>query len=140
MSTTNTKSRRPKLVWVVFLYYVLTTALAVGSFLWLLSHKDIISPQALAAFEQIPALGWVFTVVIQILTVAGAIALFVLRRAAFPLLVAALCVSVFETVLYCVHILPQSGNPISLTLVIVWAIDLAVILYARSLRNRQVLT
>jgi hypothetical protein len=136
----STKSGRPKLVWVVFLYYLLATLLAVGSLLWLLSHVDTLPPQTIAAFREITPVGWVFTVLIQVLTLAGAIALFALRRVAFPLFVAALCVSAFETLLYCVHVLPQSGNPISLTLIVVWAIDLAVILYARSLRNRQVLT
>jgi hypothetical protein len=135
-----TKSRRPKLVWVVFLYYMLATVLAVGSLLWLLSHVDSLPPQTLAAFREITPVGWVFTVLIQVLTLAGAIALFALRRAAFPLFVAALCVSAFETLLYCLHVLPQSGNPISLTLIVVWVIDLAVILYTRRLRNRQVLT
>jgi hypothetical protein len=130
---------RPKLVWVVFLFYLLTNAVAVGSLLWLW-HASSVSPQALAAIQAISPLGWVFTGLSVALHVSGAFALLALRRSAFTLLFAGLCLGVVQTLLNGIQLFTEAGVLSNLPILISWVIDVSVCLYVRSLRSRGVLT
>lgn len=131
--------KRPKLVWVVFLYHLLSFVTGGGSLVWL-SHVASGSPQASAAIGAISPVGWVLIVLIMALELGGAIALFALRRSAYPLFVTALCVSAVQTLMQSNGIFSTGDSHGHLTIAIVWVIDISVCLYARSLRSRGVLT
>lgn len=96
--------------------------------------------QGNAAIGAISPVGWVLIVLIMALESGGAIALFALRRSAYPLFVTALCVSAVQTLMQSNGIFSTGDSHGHLTIAIVWVIDISVCLYARSLRSRGVLT
>ncbi|CAG4927145.1 hypothetical protein R52603_05540 [Paraburkholderia saeva] len=133
------KRSRPKLVWLVFLYYLVRITVGAGGLLLVL-HTASVSPHARAAVEGLTSLGWVLTGLILALRLSGAFALFALRRSALPLFVAGMCLSIVHALTHLTSFLTQPSRSSSLTLVIGWTINLSVCLYVYSLRYRSVLT
>lgn len=130
--------KRPRLVWVVFLYYLVTVVLGAGSLVWLL-HAAPDSAQACAVIETITPLHWTLTGLSMAFQLGGAIALFGLRRVAYPLFIGGLWVRVVQMAMQRGTTPPGTDIHGMLIVAFTLAIDLLVCLYARSLRSRSVL-
>src|SRR5579871_1025970 len=95
MKTRNRK--RPGLVWAAFLYYLITILTAAWGLIavW---HAKSYSVAARTAIGSITTLGWTLIGLKMVLELGGAIALFKLRRIAFPLFAGGLCVAILQLI------------------------------------------
>ncbi len=136
----NTKnSKRPRLVWIVFLYYLIADVLGAGALL-ILWHSASLSEQARTAIETITTTDWALIWLNMALELAGAIALFRLRRMAFPLFVGALCTQIAQTSIhYREGIFSGANNHSTHIVAFSLATHLFVCAYAWRLRSRSVL-
>jgi hypothetical protein len=136
----NTKNpKRPIFVWVVFLYYLITIVLAAGGLL-IVWHTASHSAQARTAIDSITPLNWTLLWMTMALKLGGAIALFGLRRIAFPLLAGGLCLTVLQLAMHPESLLSGADNHGAYVEVFRLAIQLLVCAYAWRLRARSVLT
>lgn len=132
--------KRPGFVWVVFLYYLITIVLGAGGLL-LVWHAASHSEQARTAIEAITTTGWALIGLSMALELGGAIALFRLRRVAFPLFVGAFCIFIIQTAIhYRDGTFSGADNHGAHFAVYSLAIHLLVCAYAWRLRSRSVLT
>jgi hypothetical protein len=90
---TRVPSRRPKLVWVVFLFVVFSAGYTLLSFL--LFHAGVIagSPEQAAYIRSMSAFDYALTLGVAGLNIAAAVSLFLLTKVAFYLFVTALVLS-----------------------------------------------
>lgn len=129
--------KRPGLVWLIFLYYLLTVVPGAALLIWFL-QKAPDSVQARSAIDMLTPLDWTFTGLKMVFELSAAIALFGLRRAAYPLFVGGLCVSIIQTAMQRGSLFSRTDSH-SMQILAFSAIDLLACLYARSLRSRSVL-
>ena len=135
-----TPAKRPKLVWVVFLFYLFSLGYTALSFYLVLSGS-VSAPGQATYLRNLSVFDWAITGLTAALNLAGAISIFLLRRIAFPLFATSLALSIFLTL---VHVFTTSltsalGGPGALGLAIGYAISIAVCTYAWKLRARGVL-
>lgn len=137
----NTKNpKRPRLVWIVFLYYLIADVPGAAGLL-ILWHSAYHSEQARVAIETITTTDWAFIWLNMALELGGAIALFRLRRVAFPLFFGALCIQIAQTSIhYREGIFSGANNHSTYIVAFSLAIHLFVSAYAWRLRSRSVLT
>jgi hypothetical protein len=132
--------KRPRLVWVVFLYYVVTVVPAAGGLL-LVWHSAPHSVPARTAIESMPPMFWILLGLTMALQLAGAIALFRLRRMALPLFAGGLCITILQWTTqhneYTFSGAESHGTYVGL---LGLAIEFLVCAYAWRLRSRSVLT
>ncbi|MEX3917878.1 hypothetical protein AB4Y43_16800 [Paraburkholderia sp. BR10872] len=131
------KTKRPILVWVVFLYYLVTILPAAGALL-LVWHSAPFSAKARIALESMTTLAWALVGLTFALELGGAVALFKLRRIAFPLFVGAFACTILQMTMHRQE--SAVSGPGSHTPALWMAIDLFVCAYAWRLRSRSVLT
>lgn len=131
------RRKRPKLVWFFFLYYLVTITVVVGA-LVALSASSL--PQARAAIAAMSTFEWFSLGALAALQLGGAFALVALRRVAFPLFLAALCVVVGQALVQGVGISSHGTTGANISLIVAWAIDVSACVYARRLQKRLVLT
>ena len=85
--------KRPRWVWVVSILYFFSAAWTLLSFYLIYSGAIRLDPQTQAYLDTITPLDRALTLVILTLNVAGAVALFLLRRRALQLFLAALSIN-----------------------------------------------
>ena len=132
------RRRRPVGVWVVAIYCLLTGSFQLISQALILTRHVKFSGAGTAYLDSVTSLHWVLSLADSAVTVAGAIALFLLRKSAVPLFAVALALNVIATAIWTNWYELLGGFGIVGALA-VWAILIAVILYARSLSTKGVL-
>ncbi|WP_343674363.1 hypothetical protein [Paraburkholderia heleia] len=131
------KPKRPILVWVVFLYYLVTIVPAAGGLL-VVWHSAPFSAKARMAVESMTTLAWTLLGLTFALQLGGAVTLFKLRRIAFPLFVGAFgCIILQMRIQHQENTVSGPGNHVP---ALGLAIDLFVCAYAWRLRSRSALT
>ncbi len=131
------KPKRPILVWVVFLYYVVTIVPAAGGLL-LVWQSAPFSTKARMAVESMTTLAWTLLGLTLALQLGGAVALFKLRRIALPLFVGAFGCTILQMTMQ--HPENTVSGPGTLVPALALTIDLFVCAYAWRLRSRSALT
>jgi hypothetical protein len=132
--------KRPRLVWVVFVYYLITIVPAAGGLIavW---HSAPYSVQARTAVDSMTALGWTLLALTMALQLGGAIALFRLRRIAFPLFAAGVCLTILLRLMNRYeYTFSGADNHSTYIAAFGLAIQFLVCAYAWRLRSRSVLT
>jgi len=138
---TQPRSKRPKLVWAVFLFYVLSVGYTALSFFLIFSGTIPVTPEQAAYFVNLSAFDWVITVLTGLLNVAGAIAMFRLRKIAFHLFSAAFVLVILQTLVHTIttNFVAALGGPGAVGGLIGYGISLAVCVYAWKLKAGGVL-
>lgn len=138
---TQAGKRRPKLVWVVFLWFLFSAGYTIISLLLVYSGFISGTPEQAAYLKSLSALDHTLTVAIVSLNIVGAVSMFLLRRVAFHLFTIALVASILVTVAHAVSkgFLAALGGTGAVGMLIGYAILIAVCLYAWRLKARGVL-
>ena len=134
-------SKRPKLVWVVFLFNVLSVGYTALSFFLIFSGAISVPPEQAAYFGNLSAFDWVITALTGLLNVAGAVAIFRLRKIAFHLFATAFVLVILQTLVHTIttNFVAALGGPGVVGALIGYGISLAVCIYAWKLKARGVL-
>ena len=140
-TTPKPRSKRPKLVWVVFLFYLLSTGFTALSYLLILSGVIPITPEQATYFGTLSAFDWVITLLTGLLNAAGAIAIFRLRKIAFHLFSAAFAIVILQTLVHTIttNFVAALGGSGAAGALVGYGILLAVCVYAWKLKERGVL-
>ena len=139
---------RPVWVWVIFIYFVVSSAWGVLTRALIVLGVYPLSAEELAILQNQPIGGVLFGLGIMALNLAAAIWLWLLRRRAFDLFVAALALSVASVIWQL-----MMGGPLTTLLtrgtlvlaigmfglIVGWGITVAICLYTWSLRQSGVL-
>jgi predicted nucleic acid-binding Zn ribbon protein len=135
--------KRPKLVWLVFLFYLFSVAYTALSFLLIFSGAISVTAEQAAYFRNLSAFDYTITVLIATSTLAAAVSLFLLRKIAFHLFAASLGLQILQTLVQTIttNFLTVLGSPgaTGLGLLIGFAISIAVVIYAWILKERGAL-
>jgi len=134
-------ARRPKLVWVVFLFYLFSVVYTAVSFLLVLSGSISVTPEQAAYFRNLSVFDWAVTGLTAALNLAGAVSIFLLRKIAFPLFAISLGLSVLQTLVHAftTNFVAALGGTGALGVVIGFAISIAVCAYVWRLKARGTL-
>jgi hypothetical protein len=134
-------ARRPKLVWIVFLFYLFSVAYTALSFLLVFLGWISVTPEQAAYFRSLSVFDWTITGVTAALNLAGAISIFLLRKSAFPLFASSLGLSILQTLMhaYTTNFIAALGGPGALGVLIGFAISIAVCAYAWRLKAQGIL-
>jgi hypothetical protein len=141
ISSPSIRRKRPKLVWVITVFYVISAGWTLLSFALIYSGITPLNAAQVAYFKSQTILDTFFTIVIGALNFIGTIFLFFLTRTAFHLFLSAFILSILMTAY---HILSKNwlaaiGGPGLIGAIIGWAISGAVILYTRRLIKHDIL-
>jgi hypothetical protein len=133
-------TKRPKLVWVVFFFYLFSVVYTGLSFFAIFSGS-IYTPEQIAYFRNLSTLDWTILGVTATLNLAGATSMFQLRKIAFPLFAASLALSILQTLVHAftTNFTTTVGSAGALGVGIGFAIAIAVCVYAWRLKERGVL-
>ena len=135
-------SPRPVWVWVISAFYLLSVGWMLLSFALIFSGAIKINAAQQAYFASLTRVDWFFSLSIGVIGIAGAISLFLLRRLAVVLfslaLVLNLALTAFQTIR--TNLAEALGGSGLFGLLLGWLILVAVILYARGLTKRGVLS
>src|SRR5712691_9905799 len=131
-------AKRPKLVWIVFLFYLFSVVYTGLSFFLVFSGSISVTPEQAAYFRNLSVFDWTMTGVTAALNLAGAIAIFLLRKSAFLFFASSLGLSILQTLVhaYTTNFIAALGGPGALGVLIGFAISIAVCLYAWRLKAR----
>jgi len=134
-------ARRPKLVWIVFLFYIFSVIYTAVSFFLVFSGSISVTPEQAAYFRSLSVFDWSMTGLTAALNLAGAISIFLLRKSAFPLFASSLGLSILQTLVhaYTTNFIAALGGPGALGVLIAFAISIAVCIYAWRLKTRGIL-
>ena len=135
------KQGRPKLVWVVSIFYVLSAGYTLLSFILIYGGIIQINETQQEYFRSQNMIDISLTMVTGLLNFSGAVMLFLLKRYAFHAFVSAFVISMFMTIL---HILFKNwidaiGGPGLVGAIIGWLISISIIIYTKSLLNKGIL-
>jgi len=134
-------AKRPKLVWVVFLFYLFSGGSTALSFYLVLSGLISVAPEQAMYLRNLSALDWAITGLTATLNLAGAISIFLLRKIAFPLFATSLALSILLTLVHAftTNLTTALGGSGAIGIAIGYAISIAVCTYAWRLKARGVL-
>ena len=141
MKAVSPRQRRPLLVWVVFVWTVLSSGYALVSF-WLVYVRAVpIAPDAAVYLARLSPLHHAGTVLMLLLNLAGAAALLLLRKIALPLFGLALALNVALTLGNALTpgFFDALGGAGAIGLAIGFVIGISVCLYAWRLRSLGIL-
>jgi len=135
------RGKRPKLVWIVFLFYLISVGYTGLSFFLVYSGSIPVTPEQARYFQNLSAFDYTITALSSLLNLAGAIALFQLRKIAFHLFTAALVVAILQTLIHAIttNFVNALGGPGAIGILIAYGVLAAVCLYAWKLKARGVL-
>jgi hypothetical protein len=134
-------ARRPKLVWVIFLFTLLSVGYTALSFYLIYSGGVPLTAGELKYVRDLSTIDYGITGTVGLLKVAGAIVLFRLRSAAVYLYAAALAIGILHTLASAkiIAAAPFADRPGFIQILIGFAIWAAVCVYAWRLKARGVL-
>lgn len=141
ISPESTQRKRPKLIWVITIFYFISAGWTLVSFALINSGVIPLNEAQTAYFKSQTILDILFTIVIGVLNFLGAIFLFLLRRSTFYLFLSAFVFGMLMTVyhIFFKNWLGAIGGPGLIGAIIGWAISIAIIIYVRKLINRDIL-
>ncbi len=102
MQHDDTNRRRPGWIWVILIFYLVSAGWTLLSFYLILSQTIKITPAQEAYFRSLSSFNIDVTLVIGLGNIAGAIALFLLRRIAFYFFTTSLAVSILLSIWHAV--------------------------------------
>ncbi|MBI4524440.1 MAG: hypothetical protein HY695_11600 [Deltaproteobacteria bacterium] len=132
---------RPVGVWVVCVFYVLSAGWTLLSLALIFTGAMKMNAAQQAYFGSLTSADWFFSFSISVLSFAGAVSLFLLRRVAVALFAVAFGLNIALTLFHTVRTnwTEAVGGPGIVGIVLGWVVLIAVILYARSLAKKGVL-
>ena len=135
------RRRRPKLVWVVFLWYLLSGGYTLLSFALIYSGIVSLRAEAAAYLTSLSPLDQAATVLLLLLNLGGAVALLLLRKVAFQLFAVALTLSLVLTIIhtFAKGLVPALGGGGTVGLVLGYGVGILVCVYSWRLRARGAL-
>ncbi len=141
-NNSNSKKKRPVLVWVISIFYLFSFAWTTLSFFLIFSGVIPLPPEQEAYFNNLTTFDYGYTFLLMGINLAGAISLFLLRKIALYLFVGGLAISILSTIW---HILTkgwlQAVGSAGLTgSLIGYVISIAICIYIWKLTNKGVLT
>jgi hypothetical protein len=133
--------KRTRWIWVISIFYLISAGWTLLSFVLIYSGSIPINPAQRAYLDSLSSFDIGITVLIGLLNLSGAAALFVLNRVAFNLFVVALAASVLVALWHAATKgwLQALGGPGFTGTMIGYGISLAVCLYAWKLTKRGTL-
>jgi heme/copper-type cytochrome/quinol oxidase subunit 4 len=134
-------AKRPKVVWVVFLFYLFSVGYTALSFYLVLSGLISVAPEQATYIRNLSAFDWAITGLTATLNLAGAISIFLLRKIAFPLFAISLALSILLTLVHAftTNLTAALGGSGAIGIAIGYAISIVVCTYAWKLKARGVL-
>ena len=140
---TNTHSiaKRPKTVWAIFIWNILSIAVISISLWSIYSGAIPLKPKSAAYFNNLTFIEHFFTAALIFLNLSGTIALFMLKKISVPLLFSALAINVLWNLIekFVSHQPTTSGPGSLIGTLIGLGISLAICIYAQRLRTNGVL-
>lgn len=136
------RHRRPVLVWLIAIYYGLSGAWTALSFILIRRGAIPMSDAQRAYFSEIGPIEWAQAVASAILFLAFAVQLFRLRASAIPLLALAFVLTIASTAwqMLTTNWVEAIGTPGLVGTAVAWAVMIAILLYCRRLRTKEILT
>ena len=133
--------KRPILVWVIVAFFLLSASFTLLSFYLILSGAVPLTPAQQTYFEKLTKVDYGLSIVVGVVNLTGAIALFLLRRLAFYLFSGALALSMLMAPWHMLtkDWLSAAGGPGAAGGLFGWVILLAVCLYAWKLTKVGIL-
>lgn len=133
---------RPIGVWLVSVFYVFSAGWMLLSFALIFSGTIKANAAQEAYFASLTAVDWFFSLAIGVVGFSAAVSLFLLRRVALVLFLGALVLNLAFTVFQAMRTnwLNAIGGAGLTGALLGWLILLAVIVYARGLTKKGVLT
>jgi len=133
--------KRPKLVWVISIFYILSAGWTILSFALIYSGAISISVAQKAYFDSQNIFDNTLTLVMGSINILGAILLFLLRRHAFHCFLTAFSIGVLMGVYQIIfkNWLGAIGGPGLVGAIIGWFISIAIILYSNKLIKKEIL-
>lgn len=134
--------RRPKGVWVILVFYVLSAGWTLFSLALIFGGAITITPAQEAYFVSLSAVDRFFSAAIGVIGLTAAVCLFLLRRVAVVMFSVALALNVAFTAVHAMRTnwTEALGGAGLIGALIGWLILIAVIVYARGLVRRGVLS
>lgn len=134
--------RRPRGVWLIVVYYVLSAGWTLLSFALIASGALDLDPAQRAYFASLNRFDWFLTLTIAVLMLTASVLLFRLRREALSFFAAGFAVNLALTAIQVVRtsLVEAVGLAGMLGMLLAFLILAAVILYVRGLARRGVLT
>ena len=134
-------AQRPTLVWAVFLDYLVSVVYTALTFSLIYSGSISLTPEQTRYFYNLSAFDYVITAVSGVLNLAGAVAIFRLRKIAFHLFTAALAVAILQSLAHAMttNFLAALGGPGAVGVLVGHGLSAAVCVYAWRLKARGVL-
>jgi len=143
MRAENTAIKRPGWVWVISIWYVVSTVLSLATSTLLRTGAIPLAPVQRAYLESLSAVDWAFSIAIALVYLIGAVAIFLLRRAAFYLFTFALIATILQTLWHVAtksYVAAMGGaGVVGIGMVTGLGLVFAVCLYCRRLIRRGVL-
>jgi hypothetical protein len=135
------RRKRPRLVWVISLFYIFFVATTLLSFFLVFSGAVPTDPPTQAYFHNLGVFDHLSTIALGIITLTATISLFRLRRSAVALFTTALAFNVALTAFHAVAKgwTQASGGTGLIATSLAWLTLGAIIAYARRLAKRGVL-
>lgn len=133
--------KRPKLVWVITIFYFVSAGWTLLSFALIYSGVIPLNEAQADYFKSQTILDILFTIVIGFLNLLGTIFLFLLRRSAYNLFLSAFAFGLLMTFYHIVfkNWLAAIGGFGLIGAIIGWGISIAIIMYARKLSKAGIL-
>ena len=141
MNIEPTSGKRPKLVWIISLFYILSAGWTILSFALIFSGTISLNEAQKAYFDSQNIFDNILTLTMGTLNVSGAILLFLLRRYAFHCFVTAFALGILMIAYHIVfkNWLDAIGGPGLVGTVIGWFISITIILYSNKLIKKEIL-
>ncbi len=133
--------KRPKLIWVITIFYFVSAGWTLLSFALIYSGVIPLNEAQADYFKSQTILDILFTIVIGLLNLLGAFFLFLLRRTAYYLFLSAFAFGLLMTIYHIIfkNWLAAIGCPGLIGAIIGWGISIAIIIYARKLTKAEIL-
>ena len=134
-------TKRPTLVWVISIIYVVSAGWTILSFVLVFSGAIPLNETQKAYFASQTIFDYGTTLLTGTANLVGAVLLFLLKKPAFYLFATAFCAGIAVTVyqIFAKKWLGAIGGPGLIGVVIGWGINIAIIVYSRRLISRGVL-
>ena len=133
--------KRPKLLWIIAIFYILSAGWTVLSFALINSGTIPINEAQKVYFDSQNIFDITLTLAMASLNILGAIFLFLLRRHAFYCFLTAFSLGLLITVYHIMfkNWLGAIGGPGLIGAAIGWIISISIILYSKKLIKKEIL-
>jgi putative exporter of polyketide antibiotics len=133
--------KRPTLVWVISVFYMLITGFTIISFLLVFGGAIPLTDAQKASFDSLHVFDFLLSLALASLHVVGTLFLFLLRRLAYHCFLAAFCIGLINAIFQNSFQNWLGGFAASelVGTVIAWLIGIAIIFYSKNLIKKGIL-